>query len=121
MSDKRVDPSNKADLKRATEEIEATEKRFEPVGGKYGSPEDPTLVTDDIDRRFGVTGPGGVDGDSGGEALGEFGGAGPDINNNDSNSGRDGGGFSSSIGNIDPGDTGFMNKGGLATRKKKKK
>tara|TARA_R100001377_G_scaffold63827_1_gene39421 strand:- start:519 stop:2048 length:1530 start_codon:yes stop_codon:yes gene_type:complete len=58
-------------VKIVTDDLEATEEKFKVVGGKYG-PKDA-----DFDR-FGVTGSGGIDGDSGGKFLGEFGGAGLD-------------------------------------------
>ena len=45
----------------------------------------------------------------------------PDGSMGNVGSGISSGGFSSSIGNIDPGDKDFMNKGGLATKKSKKK
>jgi len=78
--------------------LDLTEKKFKVDDGFYGSEDN--FKIDDIDYRFGVTGSGGVDGDSGGETLGEFGGSGPNVDssgnitndNNDNNNSNTTGG-----------------------------
>jgi hypothetical protein len=90
--------SEKATTKAMTDALNLTEKKFEVEDNKYGSEDD--FKIDDIDYRFGVTGSGGVDGDSGGETLGEFGGSGPNVDssgnitndNNDNNNSNTTGG-----------------------------
>ena len=90
--------SEKTTTKAMTDALNLTEKKFKADDGFYGSKDD--FKIDDIDYRFGVTGSGGVDGDSGGETLGEFGGSGPNVDssgnitndNNDTNNNNTSGG-----------------------------
>ena len=90
--------SEKTTTKAMTDALNLTEKKFKADDGFYGSKDD--FKIDDIDYRFGVTGSGGVDGDSGGETLGEFGPSGPNVDssgnitndNNDTNNNNTSGG-----------------------------
>ena len=90
--------SEKTTTKAMTDALNLTEKKFKADDGFYGSKDD--FKIDDIDYRFGVTGSGGVDGDSGGETLGELGGSGLNVDssgnitndNNDTNNNNTSGG-----------------------------